>query len=218
MANDVEEVVKKPPVEVDLNNLELADEQVDVNPDADAFSGPPPPDDGDHRFKLKLGPRKVQQGEIGKGVDKGKKFYMVHVQGQISDPQDKHNGRTAFDNVSTMVMQGNGTSRIVGALKSLGETISVRESILDLARRFKARLDGEPEVTWQTQWTAFCKTCKEEADRGSKKVPKNGIILRGQKNFPQLANGSHQHQIECKNCGSLLTANSEVLAWKALPQ
>ena len=66
MSQDVDEKAAQKPVEVDLNALDLVDEQVDINQDADAFAGPPPPDDGDHRVKLQLAPKGVTQGSTDK--------------------------------------------------------------------------------------------------------------------------------------------------------
>jgi hypothetical protein len=211
MADELEKVK---PIPVDLNDLSLVDEQVDVNAEADAFAGPPPPDDGDHRVKLSLGPRKVQTGKISKGADKGKPYYMVHVQGKVQ-PGDKFEGRVTFDTVSTMVMQGTGTSRMVGVLKALGETVQSRVGILEITKLLAARLDGEPEVIQQTQWSAYCADCKAEYDQTSgRRGKKNGIVLRGQSRFPQNGDGGHRHQVECPHCGSLLTAQAEVIAYK----
>lgn len=210
---DEQENLKVAPREVDINDLQLVDEQVDINPEADAFAGPPPPDDGDHVVKLSLGPRKVQQGK-----DKqGRVYYMTHVQGKVQ-PGDKFEGRVTFHNPSTMVMQGTGTSAVVGVLKALGEPVSAREGVVDLTRRLVNRLAAEPAVTQTTQWTAFCKSCKDDYDNsGGKRGKKNGIVLRGQRNFPQDGNGGHRHQVECKNCGDLLTANADVMAYKPAP-
>lgn len=215
MSDEVEQKVK--PVEVDINDLQLADEEVSINADADAFAGPPPPDDGDHRVKLSLGPRKVQTGKISKGDNKGKPYYMVHVQGKIQ-PGDKSEGRVTFDTVSTMVMAGTGTSRMVGVLKMLGEQVGNRVSIVELTRTLANRLSGEPEVVQQTQWTAYCGDCKADYESSSgKRGKKNGIMLRGQNRFPQNGDGGHRHQVECPLCGSLLVAQSEVVAYKPAP-
>ena len=60
----------------------------------------------------------------------------------------------------------------------------------------------------QTQWTAYCADCKESGKK------KGGIVLRGQKRFPENADGTHRHQVECPNCGSLLTAQADIVAIK----
>ena len=207
-----DEVVDKvAPKQVDLNDLSLIDESVTINPDADAFAGPPPPDDGEHRVKLSLGTGGVTGGTISRGESKGKPWYQIHIQGKIQ-PGDPFEGRLTFNRASTMVF--NGTSEVVGILKAVGETVSVRESTLDLLRRLKARLDSEPEVIQKTQWTAYCADCKAEFDTNPKKGKKGGIVLRGQNRFPQNGNGKHNHQIECPNCGSLVTAGCEVVAYK----
>lgn len=193
------EELKVKPVEVDINDLQLADEQVDVNPEADAFAGPPPPDDGDHLVKLSLGRKKVQQGK-DRG---GRTYYMVDTTGKIQ-PGDKFEGRLTFDLVSTMVMQGSGTSKMVGVLKALGETVSARVSIVDLTRTYVNILSGEPSVIQVTQWRGYCADCEKN-------------VLRGQKRFPQNPDGSHRHQLDCPKCGSMVTASADVVAYKAAP-
>jgi hypothetical protein len=109
-----------------------------------------------------------------------------------------------FDNVSTMVMQGSGTSRMVGVLKALGEPVSSRVSIVELTRAFVNRLAGEPSVTVTSQWRAYCSDCEKN-------------ILRGQKRFKQGVNGTNSHQLECPKDGSLVTAQAEIVAYKPAP-
>ena len=210
MSEEVDLKEKAKPV--DLNDLQLADEMVDVNADADAFAGPPPPTDGDYRVKLSLGKRGVSQG---KSKD-GKLFFMADVNAKVIVGEFEN--RILFDNVSTMVMQNTGTSRMAGVLKALGETVGGRTSILEMTRKFADKLTGEPEVTVQTQWTAYCADCNEENKQNPKRGKKGGIVLRGEKRFPQNGDGHHRAQVECPNCGSLLNARAEILAYKPAPQ
>jgi len=214
MADEAVKKDKEAPKPIDLNDLSLQDELVDVNPDADAFAGPPPPDDGDHRVKLSLGPSKVTGGTIGKGEQKGKPWYQIELQGRIQ-PGDSFEGRIMFNRASTMIF--NGTSEVIGVLKAIGEQVSARESVLDLLRRLKARLESEPECIMRTQWTAYCADCKAEYETNKSRGKKNGIMLRGQNRFPQEDNGKRRHQIECPICGTLLTARPEVVAYKSAP-
>lgn len=201
-------------VPVDINDLSLADDELSINTDADAFAGPPPPDDGDHRVKLSLGDRKVQQGTIKKGPSKGQTYFMVHVQGKIM-PGDPSEGRVTFDNASTMVMQNTGTCRVAGILKALGEPIPARAKGSELARRLCELLAGEPEVVQTTQWSGFCQDCRDEYENtGGKRGKKNGVILRGQRRFPENGNGQHLANVECKECGALVNARAEVMAYK----
>jgi hypothetical protein len=198
--------------EVDINDLQLADEQVTIDGDADAFAGPPPPPDGDHRAKLSVGKRKVTGGKD----KRGRPFYMVDSNAKIIAGDFEN--RILFDNVSTMVMDSSGTSRMAGVLKALGEQVGGRTSIVELTRLYVNKLAGEPEVLVQSQWTAYCADCKADADAsGGKRGKKNGIVLRGQKRFPQDANGGHRHQVECPNCGSMLSARAEIVAYKPIP-
>ena len=210
-----EEEVKKAPVQVDLNDLSLVDEAITVDPEKDAFAGPPPPDDGEHRVKLSLGKGGITTGIIGKGDNKGKPWYQVDIQGKIQPP-DPFEGRFTFNRVGTMVF--NGTSEVVGVLKALGEPVSARTTVLELLRALKAKLEGEPEVIQKTQWAAFCKDCNDEYNNSAgKRGKKGGIVLRGQNRFPQNGGGRHEHQLECPTCGSLVNARAEVVSYKPAP-
>src|SRR4029077_18153767 len=215
MAEELDLKEKAKPV--DINDLQLADEQVDINGDADAFAGPPPPPDADYTVKLKVGKRAVTGGKD----KKGRPFYMVDTNATII--VGPFENRILFDNASTMVMDSSGTSRMAGILKALGEPVGGRTSIVELTRQYVNKLTGEPAVVAQTQWTAYCADCKSDFESSNgKRGKKNGIVLRGEKRFPQnAANGdgtqSHRHQVECPNCGSRRRARAEIIAYKPLP-
>lgn len=210
MAEEVDLKEKAKPV--DINDLQLADEQVDINADADAFAGPPPPPDGDYLVKLSVGKRAVTSGKTGAG----KLFYMVDTNAKVI--AGAFENRIFFDNVSTMVMDSSGTSRMAGVLKALGQSIGGRTSIVDLTRTYVNTLTGEPSLSVQTQWEAYCADCKSdfESSKG-KRGKKGGIVLRGEKRFPQNENGGHRHQVECPNCGAMVSARPGVIAYKAAP-
>lgn len=199
--DEKEKVKKADPVEVDINNLELADEEVEVNTEADAFAGPPPPDDGDHLVKMELGKRKV----VEKTTDKGQKYLVVSIVSKIITGPFEN--RLFFDDFlgSTFVQQGSGTCGVAGILKALGEQVTSRTTRNQLARELVNKLAGEPMATVTSQWEAYCSDCEK-------------TVLRGQKRFPENGNGSHRHQIECQKCGSLITAQAKVKAYKAAPQ
>lgn len=182
---------------VDINDLSLADEELSVNADADAFQGPPPPDDGDHRVKLRLGDRKVQ---MGKSKD-GRNYFMVHIDAEVLDPEFE--GRRVFDNASSLIMQSSGTCRIAGVLKAIGETVPSRTTAKELTKALVDRLAGDPEATITTVWEAYCSDCKKN-------------VLRQQKRFPtDNGSGRHTSQIECPKCHSLCSAQARVTAYKA---
>lgn len=217
MAPEPEQDLKEKAKPVDINDLQLADEQVDLNADADAFAGPPPPPDGDYTVKLSVGKRAVTQGKA-KG---GKLFYMVDTNGKVI--VGPFENRIFFDNVSTMVMDSSGTSRMAGVLKALGHPVGGRTSIVELTRQYVNVLTGEPSVTVQTQWEAYCADCKSDYDSSNgKRGKKGGIVLRGEKRFPQNAPvdgqpGTHRHQVECPICGSMVSARPSIVAYKPLP-
>lgn len=196
MAND--DVKEKSKLQqVDLNALDLVNDEMEVNTEADAFAGPPPPPDGDHLAKLTLGRDKVQLGE-----DKqGKPYYMVHVEARLVDPSGPLDNRVVFDRASTMIMRNSGTCRIAGILRALGDSVPARIGARDLAKQFVDRLAGEPQVIISTVWEAYCSDCEK-------------VQARGEKRFPASGDGNHRSQLECPKCGSLLTAQAKVVSYK----
>jgi len=216
MAEELELKEKAKPV--DINDLQLADEQVDINADADAFAGPPPPLDGDYLVKLSVGKRAVSGGKD----KRGRPFYMVDTNAKIITGPFEN--RILFDNVSTMVMDSSSTSRMAGVLKALGEVVSGRVSIVETTRQYVNKLTGEPQATVQTQWTAYCGDCKADFDANPKRGKKGGIVLRGEKRFPEVVTevdgvklSHHRHQVECPICGSMVSARAEIVAYKPVP-
>jgi hypothetical protein len=190
-----DEVEKQKPVPVDINDLSLADQELEVDENVDAFAGPPPPDDGDHLVKLSIGKRGVQQKKSKDGRD----YYVMSIVGTVIDP--KFEGRLLFDDMNGSTLVRNGTCGVVGILKALGETVPSRTTSLALMRLLKDRLAGEPQVVVTSRWEAYC------SDDGK-------TVKRGQRNFKQNDQGSFQHMIECENCGAMVTANARVTAYK----
>jgi len=194
---DAEEKQKQALVSVDLNDLTLSNDEQDINSEADAFAGPPPPPDGDHLAKLLLGRDKVQ---LGKAKD-GNPYYMVHIEARLIDPTGTLDNRVVFDRASTMVMRNSGTCRIAGIERALGNTVPGRIGAKDLAKQFVDHLAGEPQVTITTQWEAYCSDCQK-------------VQARSEKRFPSDGAGNHRSNLECPKCGSLLTAQAKVVGYK----
>src|SRR5216684_2486862 len=104
------------PVKFDFNDptAVLPDDEISLNPDADAFAGLPPTPDGTHIASIAL----AQQGwQRGTSKD-GKVYAMANIDATIQAPGEVFDKSHVFDSASTMVMQSNETCRIAGIMSA----------------------------------------------------------------------------------------------------
>lgn len=187
---------------VDLNDLALEDEALLLDPDADAFQGPPPPPDGIHLVKLALF-RRNGESPFQAGKDKhGRPYIMASVVGTLIAEGRSWNNQKVFDRVSTVILGTSGTCRMAGVLKALGIPVPATTTMKGLAQMFENALEGEPLIGIETQWQ-----CRSQ--RGDTWE----TILRGMKKFPQRQDGGHQHIITDPETGELVTAQANVLRY-----
>lgn len=200
---------KVQPQEVDINNLQLAEEEMEIDTDADPFAFPPPVPDGTHRAKLKGSgkwkayPKKDDVTALG--------YLATAIEARLIDDGQPWDNNVVFDNfVSTSIMQSSGTCRVAGVLKVLGVVVPNRTSHAELARMLNDALAGEPIVQIKTQWEGYCGTCSGKKDRVG------NVVLRGMGRFP-LAKDSegnptdrHDHEIECPKDGTLLRTSARI--------
>jgi hypothetical protein len=194
MAPDVEKL--------DINDPSLEVENLDINPEADAFAFPPPPPDNTYRAKLKskqvnnapFEPKKAKNGTL---------YLYTAIEARIIDPAGKQDDWPVFDNfVSTMVMENSGTSRVAGILKALGQPVPARTSHKDLIQRLIDVLAGEPEVQITTMWEGYCETCDK-------------TVVKGMKRFPKAADGdSHQANMACPKDGTEVRAQARIVKYQ----
>lgn len=200
---------KAQPQEVDINNLQLAEEEVDIDVDADPFAFPPPVPDGTHRAKLKGSGKWIAYPKQNDATALG--FLATTIEARlIADGQPWDNG-VVFDNfVSTMIMPSSGTCRAAGVLKVLGVEVPARTSHAELARLLNDALAGEPIVQIKTLWEGFCGTCL------GKKGKAGNVVLRGMGRFPLIKDSEgnptdrYDHEIECSKDGTLLRTSARI--------
>ncbi len=127
---------------VDINDLGLADEPLgsDFNPNANAFSGPPPLEKG--KYIVNIGFRDAdpskQFQERNYNTDKGHeagKYFSTKLVGVVTRPEDKAGRRIFDDFVSTGIWRDD-TSTIASILHLLGRG----EEVAALARRGEGHL------------------------------------------------------------------------------
>lgn len=187
---------------IDLNDLALEDEALQLDPDADAFQGPPPPPDGVHLVKLSLF-RRNGESPFQAGRDRrGRPYIMAAVVGTLVAEGKPWNNQKVFDRVSTVIFQSSGTCRMAGALKALGISVPATTSTKQLAQLLENALEGEPLVGVETRWEA-------RAQHDETWV----TVAKGMKRFPMRQDGSYQHIITDPDTGELVTAQATVVRY-----
>jgi len=173
--NGQQETQRAKPVAIDLNMMEQEDELLSIDPNADAFAMPAPPPDGEYVMRMTINKNNSPTGFVG-GKDKNDRAYISadFLLTVVKEGSDL-NGRTVFDNASTMVMQSSGTCKMAGILKqALKQDVPRNIGRQELARKFQAALVGEPLIGVEIQWQAR----SQQADGKYK------TIARGMKKFP----------------------------------
>ena len=204
-----EDEVKQQAVAVDIFDQSLATEEVEVNPDGNAFSFPPPPPESGNPYRVKL--TRGDKGWMQYPGKNGKPSYLAtDIRATIIDPGNESvDGKILFDNfASTMVMQQTRTSRVQGILKAIydtrgqGEKVPQHTSHKELAGLLQAEFDRESEVGVWIQWEAYCESCSSDDKR---------VNVRGEKRFPQNGdNTGHLGEMEHKDCGSFISAQAKI--------
>lgn len=184
------------PVKIDLSDPTaiLPDEDITLNPDGDAFAGVAPTPDGEHIATLKLGPRGITAGTTRSGHN----YYNVHVECRVIAEGQRHDNFPVFDNVSTLISDFTGTSRMAGVLKALREPVPARTTLSELVKQFAKALEGQPRVKVVTRW---------EADQ-KQSDGKYKTIRRGMKKFPEITTGNYSPTITVD--GEEVTAQAKV--------
>ena len=183
-------------------------EVYDINPEADAFSGPPPVPDGRYEVKLSIQDDKANRYEIKKGANIGKSFYGVNLELTVVDPDGEFDNRKVFYSANTMVQRDSNTSTIAGLLVKLGAEVPRRTSDTALIRLLSETLEADPTVGIKTQWRASVKQ-----DDGKYKT-----VKRGMRAFPQFETEEGEPErfnpfVEDPSTGEQVRARAEVVGF-----
>jgi hypothetical protein len=182
---------------LDPNDPRLISEELNVNPEADAYAQPAPPPDGDYRAKLKLVRPKDAQGQEVDYLPKlwgkapGQAVFVTGLEASIIDPSGRYDGLKAFDfNVSTFIGRDNATKvgTILNKLRRPDgkpwtdkNTRGNAKFWMDLLVK---ALAGEPECGITTAWEWSCADCSKDAKARGVAYPKS---LLGMHRFPAEA-------------------------------
>lgn len=182
---------------LDPNDPRLISEELNVNPEADAYAQPAPPPDADYRAKLKLARPKDAQGQEvdylpklwGAGGGKaGQAVFVTGLEASIIDPSGKYDGLKSYDfNVSTFIGRDNATKvgTILNKLRRPDgkpwtdkHTRGNAKFWIDLLVK---ALAGEPEIGITTAWEWSCADCGKAAKASGNAYPRSVV---GMHKFP----------------------------------
>jgi hypothetical protein len=209
--------------EPDINNLNLMDEvvEVDQNADSEEFFNPPLPDDGEHAVVFALGNRGVKADRQweGKGKDRkrtGAGFLNVHLQLKQLKDSGEAGGTIAFDNLSTVVMDTNTgrTSRVHAAFDLAGMKLT-QTSLGGLKSEIERAITQSPKAKVVTRWEA-------QVNVGTKDSPDYQTVVTGQKNFPKLYDlngnetGKYNPEVLDPKSGQTVRAQARVIKYGRL--
>lgn len=180
---------------VDINDLNLASEEQELNPDADAYAAPPPPPDQRWQAKLAISEQGITAGKVKKGAQQGKGFYQINLAATLTAPDSPFDGRVIFDGPTTLVFDG--ISKAAGLTKILGGVVAARTTNVEVARELARIVQGQPTVLLDSRWEGYCRDCEK-------------TVLKGMKRFPQNADGTHAHTVKCPHCGGEVSAKATV--------
>ena len=188
--------------EVDLNDPSLLMQEIDADPNADAYAAPPPPPDGWYRMKLKQIDVKKKDGTKGQyavlpdmdystspwtqKVDpkSGKKLFYVGtaIEARIQDPGGKFDNIPVFDRfVDSRVDRRTKGVKILTILGALKVKVPTPYNGDVLIKTFLKALAGEPEADVEITWEGQASQSDSEAIKAKGlKVPR----VEGMHNFP----------------------------------
>jgi hypothetical protein len=196
----------------DINQLDLLNEVVEVEGGASSeeFFQPPLPDDGEHLAILRLGDRGIKvdrqrSDSKNKSSDRtGPAFLNVHLQVKLLDAAGNET-LSVFDNLSSVVMQSAGTSRLHAVLDLAGFAAPGRMTLGELKTLTETALAQNPRVKVYTQWEA-----QTEVPPGSKTYV---TVLKGQKKFPTTDAGKFDPDVIDPKSGQACRAQARIIKY-----
>jgi hypothetical protein len=190
--------------EVDLNDPSLLLQEIDADPNADAYAAPPPPPDGWYRMKLKQIDVKKKDGTKGQyavmpdmdystspwtqKVDpkSGKKLFYVTtaIEARIQDPGGSFDNIPVFDRfVDSRVQRRTKAVPILTILAALKVKVPTPFNGDVLIKTLLKALAGEPECDVEIAWEGQPSQSDTEAIKAKGlRAPR----LQGMHNFPEV--------------------------------
>lgn len=164
----------------DINNLELRNEVVSYDPDAEFNPNLAVPD-GNYLATL-------SHGKWGTGIKTskaGKSYVQSSVQATIVAPGTKFDGFRISGRVSSLIMPNTNTGLLQQMLKSVGTPVPANSTLGQIEDLTNAALNSGAQCFVRTRWEASTKN--SEGTTG----PDQYLRIKGMRKFPQKADGSY---------------------------
>ena len=198
------EISSRETEEIDINNLDLAEEALEIEEGGDAFATPAPPPDGVHLVKFRLAEDKpFVKVPIKKGPNRGSYFLDSNIVLTVIDPDGPLDGKVIFDSANCLVRAESGQCRVSGILEVFGEDVSGKTSDVELMRKLNEIAQTEPEIKVKGQWQGYSKEQKK-------------VVKYGMKSFPEILDSDDQgtgvfsHVFDDPNTGEEISARFRV--------
>ena len=204
---------------IDPNDPRLTSEVLTHDVDADAYAVLPPLPDGKWRMKAKQVDIKDDKGQQQRyaifsraKMDNGKPFFATNIEYSVIDHSGEFDGVKLTEYwVKTLVDQRKGTSQANTMIAKLGGKPLSNATQKAVIEELLKVLAGEPELIYETAWSAECQTCQEAAKKRGEKAPRP--ILQGMHRFPATKiPGVHDPFVKCPTCGGQVRAQARLVA------
>lgn len=193
---------------IDLSDPSLQSAIPNYDPEAD-YSAYRPLPDGDYIMAISLGER----GVYAKRTDKSGAFLVAEITHIVKDPSAATYDGVPVDTnyVTSIYSERQGTSTLVDLLRCLGKPPARGLNLQQLGEFAKGVLGSGLLCKVRTKWEARSQEAQEAWDAGDRTHGrKQGVILRGQKSFPQNDKGEHVPMVECPVTGEEKQARPKV--------
>lgn len=212
--------------EAELDGLEQA-----VNPDADYFSDPPVPVEGNWRFRFALGKKdpvlvkwrrdykgeKEADGSVPFLLDgNGRKIAAIHLALECTGLDPEVEKQKFFPRMHSIPMDQSGKSELVSMLAN-----GFRQRLTGNIARDKQLIEetfaAEPEALVTVQWQADVpwSEIKDLDQETQKKV--RAACPKGMRNFPPDGKGGYLQEVEVTVDNVTYTAKAQVVIKKIKP-
>ena len=204
---------------VDPNDPRLTSEVLTINPNADAYAVLPPLPDGKWRMKAKQVDIKDDKGQLQRyavfsraKMANGQPFFATNIEYSVIDHSGEFDGVKLTDYwVKTLVDVRKGTSQAATMIGKLGGKIPATGNQKTYVDALLQTLAAEPELVYETAWSAECQHCQEVAKKKGEKQPKP--FLQGMHRFPATKTpGVHDPMVQCPTCKSQVRAQARLVS------
>lgn len=172
---------------VNINNMNLRNEVISYDPDAELNSGSMTVPEGTYLIRLGYGKYGIKDPATGESqpvalttTKAGKPQVQAAIEATIIAPGTKYDGFRVSGRVSSLVFENSGTSAIHQLLKAVGTPAPAQGTLGDLENLVNAALQGGAQCNTKLRWEASTKNSDGSYMR-----------VKGMRKFPQRTDGTY---------------------------